>query len=102
MRKSRRKWVRFSRILWREGVAVRTSGTFYKAIVQETLLSVYETWLMTPNIGRTLGGIHHRVALCLAGMKQKYNTTGIFYYLPLEAAMTAAGVKEVDTYALQS
>ena len=66
---SRRKWARFSRILWQEGDDARTSITFYNAFIWATLLFGYKTWAITPRIRRTLGGLHHGLARCLAGMK---------------------------------
>ena len=47
----------------------RTSGTFYKVLVQVVLLFVSEMLVMTPRIGLTLGVFHHRVALYLVGMQ---------------------------------
>ena len=64
-------WASFSRIWEWEGADPRTSGTFYKVVVQATLLFDSETWVMNPRIGRTLGRFHHRVAHHLAGMKPK-------------------------------
>ena len=43
LRKARRKWARFSRILVREEADAWISGTFYKAAVQATLLFRSET-----------------------------------------------------------
>ena len=43
-------------ILGREGAYPRTSGTFYKAEVQVTLLFGSETRVMIPRIARNLGG----------------------------------------------
>ena len=37
------------------------SGTFYKALVQVTLLFGAETWVMTPRIGRKFCSFHHRL-----------------------------------------
>ena len=62
LRKARKKWARMSRILEREGENERMSGTLFKAMVQAVLLSGSETWVLTPCMGRTLGGFHHRVA----------------------------------------
>ena len=53
----------------REGVDARTSGTFYKAFVEATLLFGLDTKVMTPWIGRNLKVFHHRVAHSLTGIK---------------------------------
>ena len=68
MSNSWRRWEWISRILVREGADPRASGTFYKAMVQATLLFGVETWVVIPRIGRTLGSFHHRVARRLVGI----------------------------------
>ena len=50
--KSRKSWGRLARILSREGVDKRVSGTFFKAVVQQVLLFGAETWVLTPRIER--------------------------------------------------
>ena len=87
MRKERRKWTRFYRILGWEGVDTWTSSTFYKAVVQATLFFGTETWVTTPRIGRTLGRFHYRVDRCLVGIQPQRDTAGRWVYPPLEAAM---------------
>ena len=67
--KARSRRARLSRILGREGADPPTPGTFYKALVQATLMFGSETWVLTPRIGRAFGGFHHRVARQLAGTK---------------------------------
>ena len=52
---------------------------------------------MYPKIGRTLGGFHHRVALCLEKMQLRRYMTGRWVYPPLYGAMAAVGRKEVET-----
>ena len=41
--KARRSWGRLQRILGREGVTARISGSFFKAVVQQVLLFGAET-----------------------------------------------------------
>ena len=101
LRKVRKKWDRMSRILCGEGSDARTSGTFYKVAVQAILLFGSEIWFMTPWIGRTLGGFHHRVDLRLEGMQFKRDTEVRWEYRPLELAMASVGLDEVDTYVLR-
>ena len=45
-----------TRIISKEGAAPRVSGLFFKAVVQALLLFGLETWLVTPCMGRALGG----------------------------------------------
>ena len=78
----------------------RTTGTFYKAVVKVVLLFGSEMWLMTPQIGRTLGGFQHRVARQLAGIQPQKNVEGVWEYQPFEQVMLVAGLKDVDMYVL--
>ena len=55
---------------------------------------------MTLMIGRTSEGFHHMVVHCLAGMNPRKYIMGMWVYLPLEAAMEATGLEEVDAYVL--
>ena len=53
-----KKWARMTRVLSREGADARTLGQIYLAVVQSVMLYGLETWVMTPHIGRVLGGFH--------------------------------------------
>ena len=48
IRKSRKKWVRMSRIIEQEGSNARTSGDLFQAVVQAVLLFILEMWEVTP------------------------------------------------------
>ena len=41
-------WSRISRILIREGVALRVSGFFFQDVIQAVLLFGADTWAVTP------------------------------------------------------
>ena len=49
-----------SRILSREGAAPQVSGFFFKAVVQAVLLFGAETWVVTPCMGKAVGGFRPR------------------------------------------
>ena len=44
------------RIIIREGAAPQVSGLFFKAVIQVVLLFEAETWVVTPRMGKSLGG----------------------------------------------
>ena len=69
LRNNQKKWVQMSRILRREGVDERTSGTFFKASVQEFLFFGSETWVVTPRVIRMPVGLQHGVARQMNGSK---------------------------------
>ena len=49
------------------GAEPRVSGFLSKAVVQAVLLFSLENWVVTPHIGRALGGFRYQVAQRLTG-----------------------------------
>ena len=60
--KSRKSWVRITRILSQEGTDPKVSRIFFKAAVQAVLLLRADTWVLTPRIKRALSILQHKVA----------------------------------------
>ena len=58
---------RMSRIMSREGTRPRVSGFFFKVLVQSVYLFGAETWVVTPRMGRALGGFQDQVERRLTG-----------------------------------
>ena len=56
-----------TQVLSREGTDAQTLGQIYLAVVESDMIYGSETWVMTPRIGRILGGFHHRLARKLTG-----------------------------------
>ena len=54
--KVRAVWRRTTRILIREGTRLRMSVFFFKSVIHLVFLFGAETWVVTPFIGRVLGG----------------------------------------------
>ena len=71
LQREQQKWARLTRVLIREGADARTSGQIYLAVVQSVMLYGLETWVMTPHIGRILGGFHQRVDCRLKGKQRQ-------------------------------
>ena len=67
-------------------------------MVQVPLLFDAALWVMSPQIGRTLVGDHHRVALWLAKMQKNRTGAVRWIYPPLYASMKAVGLEEVEMY----
>ena len=97
LRKAQKRWEHISWILERKGSDPWNSCNFYKAVVQSTILFVEESWVISTRIGRTLGGFHHRVDHWLSKMQPKRDVMGRWISLPLDAAMKAVGLEEVET-----
>ena len=56
MRKVSKSWARFLRILGKEGGNPWVSGMFFKVVTRVLLILGSEMWIMTPCMGRSLGG----------------------------------------------
>ena len=83
------------------GSQSRVSGTFFKAVVQAFLIFGAETWVMTPCIGQSLGGFHHRVAQQIRGSQPKWQVDNSWEYLPLNMAIQEAVFEEMGEYVLK-
>ena len=56
LRKARAVWRRMSRILIREGARLQVSGLFFQDVYLLVLIFGAEMWVVTPCMGRVLGG----------------------------------------------
>ena len=75
LKKYRMRWARISRILGQEGAYPYTSGAFYKAKVQATLLFRAENPVVKPKIGITLGSFHQTVVHRMSVMQLRLEMT---------------------------
>ena len=60
-------WRRMTRIISRERARPRVSGFFFKSAVRSMLFFGADTWVVTPHMGRVLGGFQYQVAQQLTG-----------------------------------
>ena len=65
--RAKKVWSRMSRILSMEGAALRALGLFFKAVIQVVLLFGAYTWVVTPPMGKALGGVQTQVARRVTG-----------------------------------
>ena len=54
-------------ILSQEGAALRVSGFFFNVVMQAVLLFGSETWVVTPHMGKALGGFQSQVVRWMTG-----------------------------------
>ena len=87
LRKAQKVWYCLSRILGREVTVAKTSGRFYIAVFQATMIFGLEICFMTPCMERTLGIFHHRVERRLTLKLPQCLIDGIWDYLLLAEAM---------------
>ena len=71
LRKAWKIWACMTRILCQEGVELRVSGFFSKAVVQAVLLFGSEAWILTPCIEQALGVFQHRVVWQITGRQTR-------------------------------
>ena len=79
-----------ARILGKEGSIPWVLGMFSKGVVQAVLIFVSETWVMTPNMGRSLGIFQNVVARRITGKHPKQQLDESWDYPPLETEMEGA------------
>ena len=96
--KARKSWARLSQILGREGADNQTSSRFYLALVQAVLIFGVDTWVVTPYIGRMMEGLYRRGVQRIWGQQLCIREDGTREYPPLEEAMRAVGLEDMDIY----
>ena len=84
-------WSRMLRIINREGETPRVSGFFFKDVIQVVLILGAETWVITPRMGKALGGVQTQVVRRLTGKLLRRTTDGTWKYTSAAAAREAAG-----------
>ena len=84
--------MQLTRLLSREGADASTLVQIYLAVVQLVMIYGSKTWVMTPHIGRVLGGFHHRVVLRLTGRRPRRGRDGVWVYTLLDDAEGGGGL----------
>ena len=84
-------WSRMSRILSREVAAPRVSSLFFKAVIQAVLIFGSETWVVTPRMGKALGGFQTQVSRRMMGQLPLRTTNGTWIYTLEAATKESAG-----------
>ena len=81
MAKAQVVWRNTMNILSREGARPWVHTFFFKAIVQSVLLFCAETWVVTPRMGRVLGGFQDQVERQLKIVSCSYGETEVVLHL---------------------
>ena len=63
-------------------------GFFYIMVMQSVLLYGSEKWVMSPRIGKMLGGFHHHMDSIFKLQQKKRRTYGTWDCPPLNEAMS--------------
>jgi Reverse transcriptase (RNA-dependent DNA polymerase) len=97
LQKAKRSWRRIQTILRRQGATPHTSGNFYKAVVQSTLLYGSDTWNITDRQLDILNGFHNNVTRIISNNPiRKINDSWI--YPNLGHAQRITGIEPINTY----
>ena len=74
------------------------SGFFFKAVVQAVRLLGLETWLVTPRMGKSLGGFQYQVARLLTGRLPWRTPDGKWIYTSAATTREEAGFLAMEEY----
>ena len=91
-------WSRMSCILSREGAAPQVSGFFFKVVIQVVLIFGSDTWVVTPCMGKALGGVQTQVMRRLKGKLPLRTTDGKWRYTSEAMAREEAGFLTMEEY----
>ena len=99
LNRARAKWSKIGRILSRDGANPRIMATFYKAIVQSTLLYGAESWALTKRMMQNLRSFHRRCARHITGWNIRQDTdTGEWICPDSETTVRKAGLWTIEEY----
>ena len=68
LKRARKVWARFSRMLAQEAVPAPVAGMFYQAVVAAVLLYGSKLWNLPPSGLKVLEGFHTEAIRCMTGM----------------------------------
>ena len=100
LKKAKRKWAMFKRLLTREDASRRVMGYFYKAIVQSRILlyGAETCWVISESKLRKLRTFHRSCARFLTRRYIKPNENGTWVYPSSASVLEEAGLYEIDHY----
>ena len=73
-------------------------GRFFVEVVQAGLLFGSETWVMNPQMEKSLEGFRHRLVRRMADMGPKRQLDGTWVYSPIGEAMATVGLDDIGLY----
>ena len=98
---ARKVWRIMLLLLSREGAAPRVSSFFFKTAVQAVLLFGLDNWVVTPLVGKVLGGVHTQVARRLRGRLTRRTPDGKWIYNLAAMAREEVGLLKMEEYIRQ-
>jgi hypothetical protein len=98
IKKARKKWSTFSRVLIQEGADHKTMGTFYKTIILAILLYSAETWTLTQKQLSVLSSFHNHCARLITDRKAHEIKEGEWHWPSLSETLKLAGLETIKKY----
>ena len=74
------------------GATVWARGVLYMTAVQLVLLYGSESWMITGDMLKVLGGFHNWVSRSITGITARHTTSGEWEWPPVAEALETAGI----------
>ena len=97
IKRARRQWRQFRKVLERDSVPPCMAGMFYQAVVASVLLYGSESWVVSPSALRELSGFHVETARRLTGMHPR-KVKGKWIYQHSTDVLAAAHLQPIKYY----
>ena len=97
IKKARRQWGQFRKVLEREPVPPRVARMFYQAVIASVLLYGSESWVVSPSTLRELEGFHMEAVRRLTGMRPR-KVKGVWVYPHSADVLAAAHLQPIAYY----
>ena len=97
IKRTRRQWGQFRKVLEGESVPSCAAGMFYQAVVASVLLYGSKSWVVSPSAMRELESFHVEAARRLTGMRPR-KVKGEWVYLHSADVLAAAYLQIIEHY----
>jgi len=97
VKKARRTWGQFRKVLEKEEVPPRVAGMYYLAVVVSVLLYGSESWVVSPAVLKELEGFHVEAARRLTGMRP-WQVKCVWVYPHSAEVLAAAHLHPIEYY----
>ena len=98
LRKSQRIWGMVEKVLGKKGELIKACEMMYKAVFQVVLMYGREIWVVTEAMVTVIEGIHHRIAIRIAGMTVRKSNSREWELASVYADLETTGIWAVREY----
>ena len=97
IKRARRQWGQFRKVLKRESVPPRVTGMFYQTVVASVILCSSKSWVVSPLVLRELEGFHMKAARRLTDMRPR-KVKGTWVYPHSAEVLVAVHLQPIGYY----